>query len=89
MGWNTKRWARRLSRPSTWSVGARRLFVAGLPIAIPLWLLAVLVVAAIGIFKSIVRPIAAYWNDPPKRLGSRGYGYSALGCVDKGDSQTG
>ena len=80
MTFSTKRWARRLSRPRTWSVGARRLFVVGVPIAIPLWLLAMLVFGAVSVVRSIARPIASYWNDPPRRLGSRGYSYAAPGA---------
>ena len=79
MAWNTNRWARSLIRPRTWSVKARRMFVVGLPVAIPLWLLAFLVVATIGTMKSILRPISSYWNDPPKRLGSGNYHYSSMG----------
>ena len=78
---NAKPWARRLSRPSTWSVWARRLFLVGLPIAIPLWLMAFVVLAASAILKSIMRSISSYWNDPPKRLrsGSYSYNYSSKG----------
>ena len=77
MVWNTKRWARRLTRPSTWSIKARRLFLAGLPVAIPLWLLAGLVLACVSTLKSIVRPISSYWNAPPKRLSGGNYNYAA------------
>ena len=79
MKFNTKRWARRLRRPKTWSVGTRRLFSVGLLIAIPLWLLAMLVVGVLGAVQSIVGSIASYWNAAPRPREVRSYGHLAHG----------
>ena len=76
MNWDSRRFQRRLSRPSTWPVGARRLFVAGLPLALPLWLIAFAAATANETMKSLVRPLKSYWSDPPKSFRSANYNYN-------------
>ena len=46
-----------------------------LPIALPLWVIALLVMVAIGALKRIITPFATFWNAPPKRLRNERYEY--------------
>lgn len=71
------RWVRRAISPLSWRVGTRRLFLAGLPVALFIWI-AVLAILALAVFaRGMVRPIVTFWTAPPKRSGRyyRRYAY--------------
>ena len=73
----SKNYGKRLLRPKTWSVKARRAFVLTLPISVPVWLLAMV---GIGIGKAtqeLFTPLANFWSAPPEKLRNYGnYSYS-------------
>ena len=62
-----KRLLKRARRPLTWRVNTRRVFLLALPIALPGWLAYTIVLCcAVALFE-IVRPIVAFWCEPPRR----------------------
>ena len=71
-------YARRLPRPKTWSIAARRAFVLTLPVSVPVWLLAMAGIVVGKVSLGAVRPLASFWNAPPEKLPrSRYYSYLA------------
>ena len=62
-----KRLLRRARRPLTWRVNTRRLFLLALPLALPVWLAyTILLFCAVAVLET-VRPIIAFWCEPPRR----------------------
>lgn len=65
---------RRVSRPMRWEVRTRRLFMITFFIAIPLWLLAVMLIGFLKGFTALVAPLRRFWAEPPRhRMGYYGY----------------
>ena len=62
--------------PFSWPTGIRRLFVLTFPVALPSWLLLVVVLSTVIYLRDVIRPIVNFWNAPPKR---RRYSYSPYG----------
>ena len=77
MSWNVDRAAVNMLSPRSWRVGTRRMFVITLPLSVPLWLSAILVVSIFRLSKLIAKPIWAFWNDEPTRISSSYYEYSS------------
>jgi hypothetical protein len=50
------------------------MFLLTLPLSVPLWLLAVIMVGIRGAMKEAYRPIRAFWSAPPRRHNDY-YGY--------------
>lgn len=65
---------KRLKSPLSWSRTTRRLFLLATPISLPLWLGALAMVGLLLTLRASVRPLVAFWSDPPKRRHSY-YGY--------------
>ena len=76
MAWNFYRAGRRLRKPITWPIALRRVFLVSLPIALPVWLISLLIMVAMGALKRIIAPFATFWNAPPKRLRNERYEYT-------------
>ena len=68
----------RLFQPMRWSIGARRAFLLLLPLAIPAWITAVLMAAALAIAVDFGQVLRRFWAAPPKRRVSS-YGYYRYG----------
>ena len=77
MSWNVDRAAVNMLSPRSWRVGTRRMFVITLPLSVPLWLSAILIVSVLRVFKLIAKPVLAFWNDEPTRISSSYYEYSS------------
>lgn len=58
---------KRARRPLTWRIRTRRLFLMALPVALPTWLIYMLVLGCAVAISEIVRPIGAFWSAPPSR----------------------
>ena len=75
---NNKRFVQKLSKPKTWSIGARRTFALTFPLSVPLWGLANVAVRAASITAKALSPLVSFWSDPPEKPRSSGYeGYSS------------
>ena len=77
MIWNVDRVAVSLLSPRSWRVGTRRMFVITLPLSVPLWLSAILIVSLLRVSMLIAKPVLAFWNDEPTRISSSYYEYSS------------
>jgi hypothetical protein len=69
-----RRACRRLTMPSTWKVWTRRLFVVAFPVTLPVWLLLIFAANLALSFVHALDPIGRFWNAPPRRFSSYGYG---------------
>lgn len=61
-----------LLRPLWWPRWLRRTALVTFPIAVPLWLTALILAGAALLLAEVSRPLGRYWNDP-RRIS--GYGY--------------
>lgn len=77
MNWNFDRAGVSLLSPRSWRVRTRRVFVIALPLSVPLWLSAILIISALRVSKLIAKPLLAFWNDEPTRISSSYYEYSS------------
>lgn len=77
MNWNFDRAGVSLLSPRSWRVRTRRVFVIALPLSVPLWLSAILLISALRVSKLIAAPLLAFWNDEPTRISSSYYEYSS------------
>lgn len=77
MNWNFDRAGVSLLSPRSWRVRTRRVFVIALPLSVPLWLSAILIISALRVSKLIAAPLLAFWNDEPTRISSSYYEYSS------------
>ena len=57
---------RRITQPSSWQIRTRRRFLLTLPIALPLWLAALVAVLILVGLRKLAEPVVKFWNDPPK-----------------------
>lgn len=71
------RMIRRLIRPRSWSVTARRIVAVTFPVSIPLWILSVAMLGSVALAASVREPIVSFWNAPPKRRVGGYYNYGA------------
>ena len=67
-------WWLRLLSPLSWPIAIRRLFLLTLPISVPLYVAAVVVLFVVMLALATAEPIIQFWSAPQQRLGS-GYGY--------------
>lgn len=58
---------RRLPLPKSWEMRTRRIFLATLPIALPLWIAALIAMGVLVSFRKLAEPLVKFWNDPPQR----------------------
>lgn len=63
-----------LRAPMSWRVRARRTFLLTAPISVPAWLLGMTVIGAMRVVHRSTLPLACFWNAPPRRGRSSGYG---------------
>lgn len=77
MNWNVDRAGVSLLSPKSWRVRTRRVFVITVPLSVPLWLSAILIISIFRVSKLIAKPILAFWNDEPTRISSGYYEYSS------------
>ena len=69
------RLSRRVRRPRSWRIGARRLFLVTLPLSVPLWVMTVLLLEIAKALESLIGWLLPLWNDPARPDGSyRNYG---------------
>lgn len=66
-----RRRLRRIPSPASWEIRTRRLFLIGLPIALPLWIAVLIAIGAWACVRKLAEPVMKLWSDPPKRR----YGY--------------
>jgi hypothetical protein len=63
------------------------LFLLAFPIAIPLWLASIVLLAIAAAIAAILRPVQEFWTAPPKRMphdwSYYGYGYGRSSKPDK------
>lgn len=72
--WVDSLW-RTVSRPMTWKIGSRRLFVIAFPVTVPLWSVAFLAAVLLKGFAVLLLPVRRMWSEPPRaRVGYHGYG---------------
>ena len=68
-------WWMLLLSPLSWTIGMRRLFLLTLPLSVPLYIAALLIMFVVMVAVAISVPIIAFWNAPQERLRSSGYNY--------------
>lgn len=69
------RLSRRVRRPRSWRIGARRFFLVTLPLSVPLWVVTVLLLEIAKALESLIGWLLPLWNDPARPDGSyRNYG---------------
>ena len=69
----------RMFRPMRWSIKARRVFMVVLPLAIPVWLIAVMSVLVLGFTLEAAKAIKHAWNAPPEQRRVSSYSYYGYG----------